>query len=71
MIGRFLLRAVSRLPWVASGVADWYDEMKAIADDAERQRLEDEARVTTDPHDMARWLQDPKAYRRPARRNGT
>lgn len=44
---------------------DWLDEAKDIAEAAKRQREEDEAQANRDPHDMARWLQEPRDYRRP------
>ena len=44
---------------------DWLSEARDIAEAARRQREEDEAQANRDPHDMARWLQDPKDYRRP------
>jgi hypothetical protein len=56
--------------WVVTHVRaflglDWLAEAREIAEAARRQREEDEARANRDPHDFARWLQDPKAYRRP------
>lgn len=44
---------------------DWLQEARDIAEAARRQREEDEARAQRDPHDFARWLQDPQPYRRP------
>ena len=45
---------------------NWIAEARAIAEAARKQREEDEARANRDPHDFARWLQEPAAYRRPA-----
>ncbi len=42
---------------------DFFDEMVADAEAARQRRIEDEARITTDPHDMARWLQEPVGRR--------
>jgi hypothetical protein len=65
MVARAVVRLVSRVPGVASDLADWYDEMHRIAEDAQRQRIEDEARDVRDKQDMARWLREPDR-RRPA-----
>lgn len=45
---------------------DWLQEARDIAESARQQREEDEARANRDPHDFARWLQEPSTYRRPA-----
>ena len=44
---------------------DWLSEARVIAEEARQQREEDEAKAKREPHDFARWLQDPKDYRRP------
>jgi len=44
---------------------DWLSEARDIAEEARRQREEDKAKAKRDPHDMARWLREPKEYRRP------
>jgi len=44
---------------------NWIVEAREIAEQARRQRDEDEARAQRDPHDMARWLREPREYRRP------
>lgn len=49
---------------------DWLEEARDIAEAARRQREEDEARANREPHDFARWIQDPKEYRRPAQNGG-
>ena len=69
MIARTLLRLAARVPGVAGDISDWYDEMRAIAATAAVQRAEDEARITTDPQDMGRWLKEPE-QRRPAPKGG-
>ena len=69
MIARAVMRLVSRMPGVAADLADWYDEMHEIAEEAQRQRIEDEARDARDKQDMARWLREPDR-RRPAPRRG-
>jgi Sec-independent protein translocase protein TatA len=65
MTARTLIRLASRLPGVASDLADWYEEAQRIAEEARRQRIEDESRDERDRHDMARWLREPDR-RRPA-----
>lgn len=45
---------------------DWLQEAREIAETARKQREEDESRANRDPHDFARWLQEPRTYRRPA-----
>lgn len=69
MIARKLVRLASRVPGIPGELADWYDEMHEIAEQARRQRIEDEGRDERDKHDMARWLREPD-QRRPAPRNG-
>jgi Sec-independent protein translocase protein TatA len=64
-----LLRAVSRLPGIASDLADWYTEMRQIAEHARRQRIEDEGRDPRDRHDLARWVREPDR-RRPRPQGG-
>lgn len=49
---------------------DWLAEAREIAEAARRQREEDEAKAGRDPHDFARWLREPKEYRRPAPEGG-
>lgn len=44
---------------------DWLQEAREIAEEARRQREEDEARANLDPHEMARWFREPREYRRP------
>ena len=63
MIAHRLLRLASRIPGVASDLADWYEEAGRVADEARRQRLEDEARDERDKQDMARWLREPDRRR--------
>lgn len=65
MIARAVVRAVSRIPGVASDLADWYDEMHEIAEAAQRQRVIDEGADPRDKRDPARWVQRPD-QRRPA-----
>lgn len=67
MIARRVLHLVSRLPGLPSDLGDWYEEMHEIAEAAQRQRIEDEARDARDKADMARWLREPD-QRRPAPR---
>lgn len=60
-----LLRIVSRVPGVASDLADWYDEAHRKAEAARRAHdayLRDDP---TDKRDMTRWVREPKG-RRPA-----
>ena len=64
MIARAILGAVARLPGIAGDLVDWYDEMRALSAEAERQRIEDEARDPRDRHDLARWVQEPDRRRR-------
>lgn len=58
-----LTAAVSRLR-EALGI-EWIIEVREIAEQARRQREEDEARAHREPHDMSRWMRDPREYRRP------
>lgn len=64
-----ILHAVTSRVREALGI-EWIIEAREIAEQARRQREEDEARANRDPHDFARWLQDPKPYRRPAPEGG-
>ena len=67
MIAKTLLRLASRIPGVASDLAEWYEEAGRVAEEARRHRLEDEANDNRDRRDMSRWLQQPDR-RRPAQR---
>ncbi len=49
---------------------DFLDEMVEDAHMAAVRRVEDEARITTDPQDMARWLQEPVGRRPRPQRKG-
>lgn len=60
-----ILHAVAHHARRALGL-DWLAEAREIAEDARRQRLEDERNAASDPHDMARWFKEPRDYRRPA-----
>lgn len=63
MIARKIVQLVSHLPGLPADLADWYDEMRDIAEQARQQRIEDEGRDPRDRHDMARWLQEPDRRR--------
>lgn len=45
---------------------NWWREAQEIANEARKQREEDEKNAPKDPHDMTRWLMEPSAYRRRA-----
>lgn len=47
---------------------DWLSESKKIASESRKQREIEKAKSGVDPHDFARWLQDPRDYRTPRRR---
>lgn len=69
MIAQTLMRLAAKVPGVPGDIAGWYDEMRIISAEAARQRAEDEARITTDPQDMALWIHEPKG-RRPKPQGG-
>ena len=58
-----LVRAVSWLPGVTSDLVELYETARDDAELARLQRIEDEARITTDPHDMSRWVREPEGRR--------
>lgn len=64
---RLILRALTK---VRLFDLDFLDEMVADAQAATARRVEDESRITTDPHDMARWLQEPRGRRPRPHRKG-
>ncbi len=58
-----VMRVASHIPGIPSDLFDWWTHSRQIATNARDQRIEDEARITTDPHDMARWIQEPVGRR--------
>lgn len=65
---RLILRALSRVHLFD---LDFFDEMVEDAKTARQRRIEDEARITTDPRDMARWITTPQGRRtRPYQKGG-
>lgn len=65
-----LMRIAARLPGIPSDLFEWWTEARVIASEAQRQRIEDEARIHTDPRDMSRWITTPSGRRRRPHWNG-
>lgn len=66
----FVMRLASRIPGIPSDLFDWWTDAREIAIQARDQRLEDEARITTNPQDMARWITTPHGRRKRPRTKG-
>ncbi len=59
-----LMRIASQIPGIPSDLFDWWVDARQIAATANIQRVEDEARITTHPQDMARWITKPQGRRK-------
>lgn len=65
-----IMRIASQVPGVPSDLFDWWVDAREIATTAHVQRMEDEAKITTHPQDMTRWITPPNGRRKRPRSRG-